>query len=798
MSDADSVLDSLMDDATGVSFVVVSSDERASRHASPLGAARVEGVVRSVQGTKLGGKMYSVVSVSGVDRSVCFGLVGAGGASFCIKKNCAIRSHEDMKVSFQGSAETCIFIRRGGVSNSNIFSEPCVDERQVPTEVRRGWMTQQMTLGEWARAFRAVENAGDAATSVEEIKREVTFLEDTSNFRTPSKKRKEGMMNVGTEGFLDNLDFVGHVRTLPEDLTKELDDVIGGAMAKGLLTRIVARLESSMVIQGSALEAVAESVYKRFLTNERDLRTVSGAVQNVQTSVGQPIELDTRFDAPTLWSSTSFVAEEVIRVTNGLVAMEGDLAPLKARLETVNEECGRLVKAVQSDKMLKVLVMVSTKVKEASMEIVSLKAKVSELESEVKRSKGASRKRVSTVGGSSFGGGDEIDELMDMFGSTDVTKDRALNDSLVTPEKGEWDGRDRVRETEDLITNLTHDLKLLAADVVMLKAGAEDKSVKFAGLGWRSILDCQEWIKGNFPSHRYGLIMDPLLMLDRVFGSDDAEADSQFKTLESRVKLKIATGAEAAAIKALYFKRPRLFHKGQVSMSTDRNKSKLNKLTDHKVWKAGGEGVHTYVVQRMNLLLSTISQDIGHVLGGDPKAQLLATMCLNATITFVTQLLAFVDTIYDKLVVASKFTAEQGWSLTMKILDRICEDLFAPKEGVAVAMNVEDPASICAHMLWSCFKTHDVMATYMEFNFENHPAISAEYVKFLATNSGFDKVERLEATVTGMKSQVDKAATDAAKARSIADGSASAASATAKALAELVKRVGKVEDRGHK
>ncbi|KAI2495228.1 hypothetical protein MHU86_19282 [Fragilaria crotonensis] len=290
-------------------------------------------------------------------------------------------------------------------------------------------------------------------------------------------------------------------------------------------------------------------------------------------------------------------------------------------------------------------------------------------------------------------------------------------------------------------------------------------------------------------------VMDPLLMLDRVFGSDDVEADSQFKTLESRVKLKIATGAEAAAIKALYFKRPRLFHKGQVSMATDRNKSKLNKLADHKVWKAGGEGVHNYIVERMNLLHTTISQDIGYVLGSDPKGQLLATMCLNATITFLTQMLAFVDTIYDKSVMASKFTAEQGWSLTMKILDRICEDLFAPKEGVVVAMNVEDPGSICAHVLWSCFKTHDIMATYLEVNFENHPAISAEYVKFLATNSGFDKVDRLETTVAALKVQVEKAASESAKARSIADGSASAASAGTRAVADLTKRVTKLESK---
>jgi hypothetical protein len=71
--------------------------------------------------------------------------------------------------------------------------------------------------------------------------------------------------------------------------------------------------------------------------------------------------------------------------------------------------------------------------------------------------------------------------------------------------------------------------------------------------------------------------MYPLLMLDRIFGSDDIDADSQFKVLESRVKLKIKTGDEAAtAIKALHFLCPRLFHKGQVAMTSERSKSKMS------------------------------------------------------------------------------------------------------------------------------------------------------------------------------------------------------------------------------
>ncbi len=77
-------------------------------------------------------------------------------------------------------------------------------------------------------------------------------------------------------------------------------------------------------------------------------------------------------------------------------------------------------------------------------------------------------------------------------------------------------------------------------------------------------------------------------MLDRIFGSDDMDAESQFEVLEeSRVKLKIKTGAEASAIKALHFNRPRLFRKGREAMVSKRNTSKLSKLPNYRSWKSG-------------------------------------------------------------------------------------------------------------------------------------------------------------------------------------------------------------------
>jgi hypothetical protein len=77
--------------------------------------------------------------------------------------------------------------------------------------------------------------------------------------------------------------------------------------------------------------------------------------------------------------------------------------------------------------------------------------------------------------------------------------------------------------------------------------------------------------------------------------------------------------------------------------------------------------------------------------------------------------------------------------------------------------------SICSHVLWASFKTLDVAQVYVDSNFVNHPAISSEFIKFLATNSGSEKIEQLAATVTLMKNSLAGCVTDARTASSKSD-----------------------------
>jgi hypothetical protein len=119
----------------------------------------------------------------------------------------------------------------------------------------------------------------------------------------------------------------------------------------------------------------------------------------------------------------------------------------------------------------------------------------------------------------------------------------------------------------------------------------------------------------------------------------------------------------------------------------------------------------------MNVLYSAISKEINNELGCDPDtagAHLVATQCLTATVTFITQLVAMVNSIYERLFTFSKSTTEQAWSLTTQVLDRVMGDLFALKDGVIDALSPSSPALNRGHIVWACFKTHEVVSAYAD------------------------------------------------------------------------------------
>lgn len=524
-------------------------------------------------GGLLSSKAFSVISVSGSDTSVCFGGVGVGSASFCVRRNCSIKAHVDSKVEvWDVPEEDRIFIVRS--PGSTVFSEPSVSASTVPVEVWSNWQRQQLTLAEWNREFCAVEIANDVSASVAEIKEESLFLAKAKDFRTPSKRLRESSSaltdfrkRLGLEE--EDRTFVPHLRLLP--VVSELEEgselspsgwAEGGTDDIGL-ARVVSQVETSLVSLGEALGVLEKKSQARSREADLEAKLIASGLHSLSSNIGTQVELDERFEAPTLWGTTSFITDEIMRLGQEIMTMDLEVKPilmeagwLKTSFQTLSTTSEESL-----SKMMKILGLVMQRIQAVGPELETVKTKVGKMEQlqmEFQQERRAKRSKTTdrVAGESGLGSAAKVssmDDLLWMLGGNSIQSPTSSPRSQ-SLSRGCLETQLDLNASQTLVKNdqgaeTARLFKQLVADVALLKATAKDDSVKFGGLGLRSIQDCQGWIHDHFSCYRYGLMMDPLLLLDRICGDDGIGTKSnKFKTWESRSKLKITTGAEESAL----------------------------------------------------------------------------------------------------------------------------------------------------------------------------------------------------------------------------------------------------------
>ena len=82
-----------------------------------------------------------------------------------------------------------------------------------------------------------------------------------------------------------------------------------------VLTQAVMGVETSVIGLGSNLDEVTMAMLKRFETNKRDVLLMAGLMQTIKSNMGSmPANIDAKCMSPTLWGSTTVIAEELIDV----------------------------------------------------------------------------------------------------------------------------------------------------------------------------------------------------------------------------------------------------------------------------------------------------------------------------------------------------------------------------------------------------------------------------------------------------------------------------------------------------
>jgi hypothetical protein len=259
--------------------------------------------------------------------------------------------------------------------------------------------------------------------------------------------------------------------------------------------------------------------------------------------------------------------------------------------------------------------------------------------------------------------------------------------------------------------------------------------------------------------------------------------------MKRREELDIATEAEGQALTAFLCEVPRLFHTttGTVALIAE-NASHLSKIPTHKSWANGTGGLKKAIEKKLSRLKSSLREVLGIELGPGTIGYAVAVEALEKSISWIGSFLSFMDQTYESLHFQSNFSSPRAWSLTTQLGRRIFSDLHSVRVGTTKAMG-KGRRAICPVILWAVFRTHDKMAAFEIANFEDHPSIASEYVKFLATNSGLEVVSKLEEEVNSLKSKVKEVEKQSTAASGKADKVSSAVDLIKKQGDILVKKV---------
>ena len=419
-------------------------------------------------------KMFSVLDIDCSDRTYCFGVI-SNASAFCIKRNCTVKSHAGVKMSFAGSDLSFMFIRRN--IPGSVFSEPKLLTSKVPDDVMVEWESKTFSAYDWSMEFQAIDGSSEPLTSAEEIQNETDFLAESSLMRTPAKTKKDSFAGEEFEAYaLPAWKNRKYVRSFPER-PEELEALIDAGVKKGVLSTTVSKIESYIEAMGDALADATDIHHDRLVSLENSCEVLIGSIQTLKSRMGSAVDIGERFTAPTFWGSTAFIAYDLSKVTQDVDTIKEDVViPMKESMVALEAADVELLQ--KNEKVVKVVKLLLSRVQGLTDSMAEVKSDLVLVRTE----QGA---RFATQ---DIGPVDAADDLMDFIMSEEkapVTPDRRSSGSVSGGSHAKT-----LSDEEDDVGSFKSVLSKLIEDVRLLQSSKQTASIRFAGLGFTDLSEC--------------------------------------------------------------------------------------------------------------------------------------------------------------------------------------------------------------------------------------------------------------------------------------------------------------------
>jgi hypothetical protein len=276
-----------------------------------------------------------------------------------------------------------------------------------------------------------------------------------------------------------------------------------------------------------------------------------------------------------------------------------------------------------------------------------------------------------------------------------------------------------------------------------------------------------------------------------------SESDGALKQLQSLYKLKIDNMTQGLAIQSFETRIPKFFAKnGSITSGMAKSRtgtSYFDQIPSFRDWDEPMTGFRDRLKEELRNFESTHTRVIEDRLDAHSKAFIIAKLAVTESVTWILQLIMYMDDTYKDLIRHYAFTVEKAWQLTTQLVRKIFMEVSLPRQGMQNLFTVGDNAAIGKLTFWPIVKAHDVMKRYKDSSFKDDPTIASEYVKFLAANSGSDTAEKVVAKVGIIESELKTLTKSVAGLKKGNGQGLNKVDDVQKRLSELQKRVAKLE-----
>ena len=630
---------------------------------------------------------YFCVFVDEVENK-CLGYL-VNKTIICLKPAITCKQDHESEGFFQPPAGGAILVKRG---KEAAFSQPMLPYRDY-----MGWYDDHellcLSTAEWRTRFAAASLRRERGQSNDSEEGEARLRESWATPRTPIPEKQRA--RTFASGAYSPSPRV--IDTSPEVLETELDEK-GNSLLAGVLCKI---------------DFAVNELSRWAFDEHKETKTVTDGLQEatdvlfdktttLQEMVGDSTSLPIDFDHPTIWGSLGLMANHVAELNPKPPSFPMDLLQ------------GQINKFIASERITRndIDQSIDSKVKSNQARVIEI----------IKNLMG----RLAIVEASPV--------------STLDSRVQVLENLTQLPQ-----GSQPASQTVDITKFQDLELRTNAVEkkVAALKGDKDSKVCRFGNTGIGSPKDASVWLTSHYLDGSYGIFVDFLSFLELVRNESDDAQDQMLTNMKRRKELQIRTSAEARVLFALQLNRPALLFKGDLSADRD-DASHLTAVTTERQWFHHSTGVATKIRDNSQTVYSEFKNriDLGTVQRDVTRA--LATEMLSHTMTFTSGAIQWFRSMFDDLTVINKFSKTKAFALTTQCFARMIDDMVKARGKPFDSIDMDLGAQgVAAEVLHASLRVHDVMKEYLDAKFADHRSVSAEYIKFLAVNSGFDAVSQL-------------------------------------------------------